>query len=407
VLELGERELPLTPGCFAVEIRGGRLWFEAWDEASQLSRRILEVEDTKPGRLDCSIHRFGGKPGRLSFLDLDRPGATLRSLQAARQNFAEHFRRMLARQFPGWKIVSLSAGMDLQRSFSPVYPRARLAKGSRAIAALGCPALEDEPALLTFGLIWHDHVARTLGEEAQTSLVLFVPEGAGSLTANRLNWLQGALLRPRLFVFNQHGWSGEVDGRDLGNLETRLNSRSQSVSELPAPDGFSSYQSPERCLEMRVCSHLSAIDPNLRPYPIYRQVLTFAGGDRDLVDLLAQFTDGRLGVLELKASEDIHLPIQALDYWMRIKWHSEKNELNQFFPQLWVPNVAAKMFLIAPAMSFHPANTTVLRYFLPSIEVERVGVSLDWQHNFRVTLRLKGAAMPMSHGPTNGDTRTD
>jgi hypothetical protein len=80
VLELGERELPLRPGCFAVEIRGGRLWLEVWEESSQLSRRILAIEESKPGLLDCSIQRFGNKPGRLSILDLDRPGASHRSL---------------------------------------------------------------------------------------------------------------------------------------------------------------------------------------------------------------------------------------------------------------------------------------------------------------------------------------
>src|SRR5207244_3706376 len=149
-------------------------------------------------------------------------------------------------------------------------------------------------------------------------------EGAGNLTAHRLNWLRTSLIRPRLFLFNRHGSAGEVDGRDLGNLETRLKPKPGAFSELSVPDDFASHKSAEHCLESRVCSHLSAVDADLRPSPIHRQVLTFAGGDRDVVDLLAQFTDGRLGVLELKASEDIHLPMQALDYWMRVKWHSER-----------------------------------------------------------------------------------
>jgi hypothetical protein len=29
----------------------------------------------------------------------------------------------------------------------------------------------------------------------------------------------------------------------------------------------------------------------------------------------------RLAVGELKADEDIHLPLQALDYWPRVEWH--------------------------------------------------------------------------------------
>jgi hypothetical protein len=45
-------------------------------------------------------------------------------------------------------------------------------------------------------------------------------------------------------------------------------------------------------------------------------------------DLLAITRDGRLTVLELKAGEDIHLPLQALDYWRRIAVHSKAGELD-------------------------------------------------------------------------------
>ena len=56
--------------------------------------------------------------------------------------------------------------------------------------------------------------------------------------------------------------------------------------------------------------------------------------DRDLIDLLAAERGGRLAVLELKASEDIHLPLQALDYWMRVDWHVRRDEFTArgYFP---------------------------------------------------------------------------
>jgi hypothetical protein len=43
---------------------------------------------------------------------------------------------------------------------------------------------------------------------------------------------------------------------------------------------------------------------------------------------------GRLAVLELKASQDIHLPLQALDYWIRVKWHLDRDEFSShgYFP---------------------------------------------------------------------------
>ncbi len=127
-------------------------------------------------------------------------------------------------------------------------------------------------------------------------------------------------------------------------------------------------------------------------------MLTFAAGDRDLVDLLAVNPAGRLTVIELKTSEDIHLPIQALDYWMRVVWHQQRGELSHLFPQLGLSAAAPRLVLLAPAISFHSSNATVLRYFSPSIDVERVGTNSDWKHDFKVVLRLKGGEMPQSHG---------
>ena len=53
----------------------------------------------------------------------------------------------------------------------------------------------------------------------------------------------------------------------------------------------------------------------------------FAAGSRGILDVLATDYHGRLVVIEVKASEDIHLPLQALDYWMRVKWHLEAGNL--------------------------------------------------------------------------------
>ena len=59
-------------------------------------------------------------------------------------------------------------------------------------------------------------------DNEQTSLCLFLGEDAGTLTAHRLRWLAAETLRPRVFRFNAHGSAGEVDPRDLGNLDTRV-----------------------------------------------------------------------------------------------------------------------------------------------------------------------------------------
>jgi hypothetical protein len=146
---------------------------------------------------------------------------------------------------------------------------------------------------------------------------------------------------------------------------------------------------PEAWLESQVRSHIEDVDASLLPAPIYGQVPAFAGGDRGVLDLLAADRDGRLAVIELKASEDIHLPLQALDYWMRVHWHSARGDFSArgYFPGLQLRSQPPRLLLVSPALDFHPANDCVLRYFSPKIEVERFGVGVEWQQKLKVVSR--------------------
>jgi hypothetical protein len=132
--------------------------------------------------------------------------------------------------------------------------------------------------------------------------------------------------------------------------------------------------------------------------PLLGQVITFAGGDRDIIDLIGVSADGRTAILELKASEDIHLPLQALDYWMRADWHVRSGDLDSFFPGIPIRRESPRLLLVAPGVRFHPSNEVVLSYFSPQIETERVGVNLEWQQGLKVVFRLRGAEQPQSHG---------
>lgn len=478
-LEYGEEPFALRPGEYALEIRTGKLWLEAWNETRGLSRRILAIDRTATGILDCSIQRFGGKTGKLTILDLERPQTLHRALRGVRDGFAEQFRRMLSRQFPAWEISFLSSSLDLRRSFSSVFPRAWLRQGNRQIAALACPSADNERDLLSFALIWHDYVRSQSKPGVHTALGVFLPESSGKLTAQRLRRLTGRSLDSKLFLFNQHGSAGEVDVRDLGNVETQVASRCKppqldgtltellsKLNQIPGvgyspelngsvairfrglefariepgrlvlgieePREIAACQTNdvatfaahladlagdsrrragfdvparavfiERWLESSVRSNLRLIDASLLPDPVHGQVLTQAGCDRDLIDLLAISSSGRLCILELKATEDIHLPIQALDYWTHVVWHAERGELQHLFPAATIRREAPRLALIAPALAFHPSNAIVLDYFSPEIEVERIGVNSEWQQNFKVVLRLKGAESPQSHGVYN------
>ena len=151
---------------------------------------------------------------------------------------------------------------------------------------------------------------------------------------------------------------------------------------------------PETWLESQVRRNIDLIDGPLRERPLYGQVPTVAGPDRGIIDLLGCDRQGRLAVLELKASEDIHLPLQALDYWMRVKWHLDRGEFTAsgYFPNVELATRPPRLVLVAPAMDFHPSTETILKYFAPDVEVERVGVGADWRREVLVVFRQKGSA---------------
>ncbi len=146
---------------------------------------------------------------------------------------------------------------------------------------------------------------------------------------------------------------------------------------------------PEAWLESQARGHLDELDASLLPAPVYGQVPAFAGGDRGVLDLLAADREGRLAVIELKAGEDIHLPLQALDYWMRVRWHAARGDFSArgYFPGLPLRNQPPRLMLVSPALEVHPANDCVLRFFSPRIEVERLGVGVEWQQKLKVVSR--------------------
>ena len=76
---------------------------------------------------------------------------------------------------------------------------------------------------------------------------------------------------------------------------------------------------PERWLEARLRVEVDELLPGLRRDMLYSQVPALSSGDRGMLDLLTLDRNGRLAVIELKADEDLHLPMQALDYWIRVR----------------------------------------------------------------------------------------
>jgi hypothetical protein len=148
---------------------------------------------------------------------------------------------------------------------------------------------------------------------------------------------------------------------------------------------------PERWLESEVVRRVNVLDERLDPACVYSQVPAFAGGDRAVIDVLGVTRDGRLAVLELKADEDIHLPLQGMDYWSRVEWHRVRSEFQHFgyFPGRQLSSEAPLLLLVAPALHVHPATDTLLHYLAPEIDCSLVGIDERWREGLKVVFRKR------------------
>ncbi len=159
---------------------------------------------------------------------------------------------------------------------------------------------------------------------------------------------------------------------------------------------------PERWLESRLRSSLDELLPELRGDLLCTQVPALSTGDRGMLDLLTLDRSGRLVVLELKADEDLHLPLQALDYWIRVRTLNADNqpapsagvplsafERNGYFEGTMVSTLPPRLILAAPALRIHPANESVLRYLSSEIEWELIALTEHWRRELRIVFRKR------------------
>ena len=159
---------------------------------------------------------------------------------------------------------------------------------------------------------------------------------------------------------------------------------------------------PEHWLEARLRGGIAELLPGLRGDLLYSQVPALSVGDRGLLDLLTLDRNGRLTVIELKADEDLHLPLQALDYWIRVRALNNDRqpgagggrllsafERQGYFAGAEVSTAAPRLLLAGPALRIHPANELVLRYFSPQVDWELIAVSDHWRRELKVVFRKR------------------
>jgi hypothetical protein len=142
----------------------------------------------------------------------------------------------------------------------------------------------------------------------------------------------------------------------------------------------------------------------LRGDLLYSQVPALSVGDRGLLDLLTLDRNGRLAVIELKADEDLHLPLQALDYWIRVRALNDDRqpaagneggrplsafERQGYFAGAEVSPLAAASAAGRSGLAHSPANEPVLRYFSPQVEWELIALTEHWRRELKVVFRKR------------------
>ncbi len=223
----------------------------------------------------------------------------------------------------------------------------------------------------------------------------------------------GLLLHGLEFARVRHGVAAHSFAREdeasfgAGANETPLTGENESLCrelcvrlfQSRRPDGAHTdplfRMQPERWLESRLRAAIAELMPGLRGDLMYTQVPALSSGDRGLLDLLTLDRNGRLVVIELKADEDLHLPLQALDYWIRVRALNDDRqpesggrpltafERQGYFAGAEVSPLNPRLLLVAPALRIHPANEPVLRYFSPKVEWELVAVSEHWRRELK------------------------
>jgi hypothetical protein len=482
VLENGTVAFDLAQSKYSISGEYNRCLLHLWSAERNAVRRVLDAE-VKNGTLRLAVQKLGqARPSRLEICrERDRRSPTAR--RAARATYEHKLRRTLERHFPEFKIARLTTGVDLEKSFGPVYTRGVVRQGRSAFALMGVNAQETQSSIdaaLTFGILWLDVCRRAQAANVLVEgLKMFVPAGTSALLRERMANLNRDAAKWRLFELDErHDALVEIDCADRGNVATRLVHAAddqaarerfeQSIARVQQilpncevavmsaaevafrwrglefaqarlggiPGSFRSTEEvvfgvgaeerilepgnedafmelahglrdtrhpygprqhplwrlrPERWLESLVVGDVSVLDGRLEPACRYSQVPAFSASDRAMIDVLTTTRAGRLAVVELKADEDIHLPLQGLDYWSRVEWHHARGEFRRFgyFEGKELSPEKPLLFLVAPALHVHPATDALLRYFSPEIEWEFVGIDERWREGVKVVFRKR------------------
>ena len=355
-------------------------------------RRVIDVARDAFGALALKTEWLG--KSELIEIRSGLEKASSGEWRTARQEFQTAVEALISGNFP--KITTLHSVVhsDLEHSVSGRYVRLHFRSGGANWYALAVGPWEDQAtidATLSSGLIWRE-LLRAENARPAERLALIVPSGKLLVLKSRMAWTCGAGQRIHLLEMDlQKGALSFVDLRDCGNLDTALSQVQSWNSAKRQPGCYRTDLNSERWLESLILRDVRMIDSRLDPRFVYPQVPAFLSGDRGMIDLLSVTSQGRLAVLELKVGEDIELPMQGLDYWLRVRWHHLRQEFqNQgYFPGVRVSTELPLLYFVCPQFRYHSSFPQIVRQIDPAVPMIQVGINENWKSRVQVVLKRR------------------
>ncbi|MGE0131089.1 MAG: hypothetical protein AB7U82_23675 [Blastocatellales bacterium] len=145
----------------------------------------------------------------------------------------------------------------------------------------------------------------------------------------------------------------------------------------------------EAWLESLLRRNIRGFDATLDDRYVYSQVPAWRADERSVIDLLTVNYEGRLAVIEIKAAEDPQLPLQGMDYWLRVEQGRLRNEFKKrgLFEGVAVAEQPPLLYLVAPRLRFHRTFAAVARCMAPRIEAYQVGINTNWREGVKIHTR--------------------
>ena len=296
-----------------------------------------------------------------------------------RRAFQTEIGQALCRYFGVRSIQRQMLYSDRQHGIGGAYPRFFIA-GHAVVAVDPDESPSVVNGLMRAALLWQSHISRPV--------VAVVPYGRHLCISSRLRAMTTVR---RTIAWLQWDGGGVRPLEDLaGEPETYVKPFAAYQDTAGSPHEIF-YAHEERRLESNLIGEIRQILPTIDVRHIYPQVPSFVGEERNVIDLLTITMDGRLVVIEIKASPDPDLPFQALDYWIAVERHRKAGDFERsgYFSGVSLHDAPALLVLVAPLLMYHKTSRQLIDALPADVPLMEIGLNQTWMKEIKV-LRRQG-----------------